>query len=268
MVAICLGLGVLAAVLFSRRLPYYRGQSLEFWFHNLPSVTIPAPGATRIYKNAVFPATWPQEPSEKNAREALQAVRAVGTNALPFLMRKLKGRDPRAAFGGTLGSHLKKLPDIPWLLPAPQRVSVERQQAVTGLLALCPLPPDAVRKLRKITDDLRNPNCATGYDILRANDNPKLRDEVLNSCLQDIAQREQLKAAAKSGRLEGGGISSKMNAEPEFTELPQDARLRYGEPSKPTPAIRPPEVQKKIDDQSRKFEEDMKRLFPDQYQPK
>lgn len=52
------------------------------------------------------------------------------------------------------------------------------------------------------------------------------------------------------------------------SEKPQDAQGAYGDTSQETPANLSPAVQKKLDEHSRKFEEDMKKLFPNEQQPK
>jgi hypothetical protein len=200
--AVCLLVGVLAALLLRPGLPSYNGQSLAFWFKNLPNVSVPAPETLVTYKLSVFGGPLgPPEPGEKNAREALVAIRAMGTNALPFLISKLKRPDPHPAFDNLVRSYSGKLPVIQRLLPTTHQVFVERQQAVTGLVALCPLPSDTVLELRKLSLDFQGPNWSLAGDILRANDNPRLCDAALRSYFQDLATMEELRRGAISGRF-------------------------------------------------------------------
>src|ERR1700743_930813 len=116
--AMCLLVGVLAALLLRPGLPKYNGQSLAFWFKNLPNATIPASESSATYKLSVFGGPLgPSEPNEKDARQALAAIRAMGTNALPFLIHKLKQRGPRPAFDPVVRSFSPKLPVIKQVLP-------------------------------------------------------------------------------------------------------------------------------------------------------
>jgi hypothetical protein len=186
---------VLAALLLRSGLPKYNGQSLMFWFKNLPNSTIPASGAV-TYRIAVFGGPLGQKgPSEADAHEALVAIRAMGTNALPFLIHKLKQRGPRPAFDPVVRSYSRKLPVIQNLLPTDHETFVEQQQAVTGLLALCPLPPDTVNELRKLSLDFQSPGWSLAGDILRANDDPGLRDIALNSYFEEQATIKRFKNA-------------------------------------------------------------------------
>jgi len=56
----------------------------------------------------------------------------------------------------------------------------ERAKAVTGLLALYPLPPDAVQKLRTLSLDFKGPAWALAGEVLAANEDPKLVREALS----------------------------------------------------------------------------------------
>ena len=207
LVAVSLLIGVVAALLLRPRLPRYNGQSLAFWFKNLPDATVPAPGGPTYRGNLFGGPLGPPDPGEKNAREALTAIRAIGTNALTFLMYKLKRPVPRWGFDKLVRTYSGKLPMLQRLLPTHYRVFVERQQAVTGLLALCPLPPDTVLELRKLSLDFQGPWTLAG-DILRANDDPKLREWALNAYFEDRARMEQVRRALASGRLYSGPTPS------------------------------------------------------------
>lgn len=225
---VCLLVGVSAALFLRPALPQYDGQPLTYWLTNLPSVTVPysghsqgstsAPywlpslpsaavpvrGTSTSYKSSVFDGRiGPAEPSEENSRKALAAIRAIGTNALPFLMNRLQRRNPPLAFDALVRRYSGNLPLIRRVLPTRYQVFVEHRQAVTGLLALCPLPPNTVVRLRKMSLSFQDPNWAIAGDILRAHDNPGLRDEALNSYFRDMATRKRVREAIRSGRFVG-----------------------------------------------------------------
>jgi hypothetical protein len=146
----------------------------------------------------------PPDPGEKKATEALVAIRAMGVNSLPFLMRKLKRPEPHQGLDGLGRRYLAKLPYVRQLLPTRHQVFVERQQAVTGLVVLCPLPPHTVLELRKLSCDFQSPSWALADDIVRANDNPRLRDMALSSYFVDKAAIERLRRVAASGPSKNG----------------------------------------------------------------
>jgi hypothetical protein len=60
------------------------------------------------------------------------------------------------------------------VFPNPKQVSVEREQAVTGLLVLCPLPEGTMRELLKLAQDLKGPTWGLADDVLRANVDPEV----------------------------------------------------------------------------------------------
>lgn len=179
--AACLLLGTLASVHWHKRLPSYNGESLDFWFALLPEVHqvrpiisegYPQPTARLRYDGEGLRSTG----SNRDCAAALKAIRYTGTNALPFLFHKLERKVPssyltpalirRAALRWSVAARL--FPDI-----AAERAA-ERAQAVAALLALCPLPPDAVQRLRTLSLDFRGPAWSQAGDLLKANEDPRL----------------------------------------------------------------------------------------------
>lgn len=222
--------GVSVALLLRPALPQYDGQPLNYWLTKLPSVTVPysgySPGSisatywltnlpnatvpvrgtSTSYKSSMFDRRiGPAEPSEENSRKALAAIRAMGTNALPFLMNRLQRGNPPLAFDDLVRRYSGKLPIIRRVLPTRYQVFVEQRQAFTGLVALCPLPPNTVVQLRKMNINFQDPNWPLAGDILRAHDNPELRDEALDSYFRDMATRKSVSEEMMSGRFRFGG---------------------------------------------------------------
>jgi len=107
----------------------------------------------------------------------LTAIRAIGTNGFAFLIQKLEQRPSRSRFSKLAQRYAANLSLTQKFFPSAQQVEKERRQAVTGLLALCPLPPDAVERLRTLSLDFQGPAWSLAGDVLRANENPRvLRD--------------------------------------------------------------------------------------------
>src|SRR5262249_19145404 len=87
----------------------------------------------------------------------IAAIRTMGTNAIPFLLSKLRERSQA-------GDQIRKVAvncgmGRVFFLFSPDPV-IERRQATTALLALLPLPPEALIRLQTIstnsTSDLRD----------------------------------------------------------------------------------------------------------------
>jgi hypothetical protein len=102
----------------------------------------------------------------------------MGTNGLAFLLHRLE-QGPR--------HFIRPIPH--WVQDTKlfhlafdtyfSRDSVERKQTVTALVALCPLPPDAVKKLRDMSVDFQRPAWRDAADLLRANENLEIAGEAL-----------------------------------------------------------------------------------------
>ena len=179
-VAACLVIAAVAVALWRSRWPAYEGQSLPIWFEQLPLVTVNDPHATIVYKAVIYSGSrGASRPGGRDGRKALTAIRAIGTNGLPFLIEKLERRPPRSRFAKLAQRYAGGLPLTQTLFPSVLQTDMERGQAVTGLLALCPLPLDAVEKLRALSLDFNGPAWSVAGDVLRANGNPKILQDAL-----------------------------------------------------------------------------------------
>jgi hypothetical protein len=184
LVAACLLSAALWAARWSSRIPSYGGQPLSFWLNQLPIVSVEGPSGSTlsrvnvVYSNPFFGgASGAGTSRAEDHRKALTAIRAIGTNGFAFLIQKLEQRPPRSRFSKLAQRYAANLSLTQKFFPSAQQVEKERRQAVTGLLALCPLPPDAVERLRALSLDFQGPAWSLAGDVLRANENPRvLRD--------------------------------------------------------------------------------------------
>ena len=110
---------------------------------------------------------------------ALAAIRAIGTNGLPFLVRKLQGRPPPRLIW-LMQRYAGTWPGIRRIFP-PQDPAKEQGQAVAGLLVLCPLPPDAEQKLRSLSVDFRSSCWYQAYYVVKANKDPGMVRDALSA---------------------------------------------------------------------------------------
>ncbi len=109
-----------------------------------------------------------------STREALVGIRAIGTNGLPFLFHKLERPIPSGALDRLVYHYGPRVPLVGKLLPSGIQREADRAKAVAGLVALCPLPPDAVQKLRTLSLEFKGPAWALVGEVLAANDDPML----------------------------------------------------------------------------------------------
>jgi hypothetical protein len=161
----CLAIAVLVSVLcFGSKPPLYSGHPLGYWFNELPMTFVSA--------GTVGSAEQMDEGGRKygSQREkhgvSLAAIRNIGTQGLPYLIRKLERREtPIEHWAQTCAFKCgaKRL-----LFPNRE---VQRAQAVTALLALSPLPPDAISKLRFLSKNSTNSVGLSAAYLLRASTN-------------------------------------------------------------------------------------------------
>jgi len=198
----CLALAVLVVAFWPVRQPTYNGRPLAFWFKRLPemhglrtfgvdpeavpssklSYNQPSTSSTVSYHfplNRSLSATSTSSGTSNSVqdyRTALKAIRVMGTNALPFLIRKLERRPPLRRLQ-KLRYYTAQWPAMDALLWS---TDTERAQAVTGLLVLCPLPPDTLQKLRTLSLDFYGPAWSQAGDVLKANKDPRLVRDALS----------------------------------------------------------------------------------------
>jgi hypothetical protein len=126
----------------------YRGCSLGYWFHELP-LTFVFPGRANCITKDNFTQPGllggPYGSQWIEPRDSISAVREIGTNGLPFLIRKLSRHN------SSITAHVAAFA-LKWGIRRPllTNASMERAQAVTALVALSPLPDTAVEELRNM----------------------------------------------------------------------------------------------------------------------
>ncbi len=125
------GISIAALVFAAGRLlwpapePVYQGKSLSYWLHD---TDVTWGGYWRLLRP-----------------EAKSAVRAIGTNAIPTLLKLVSARD--APLTGKINSFLMH---VPWVSFRFETVSRKRMDASNGFLVLGPLGKDAVPGLLRM----------------------------------------------------------------------------------------------------------------------
>jgi hypothetical protein len=165
----CLVMSALVACMWPSSLPVHEGRPLSFWFEGLPEVY--SVRSFSGYSGGLMPLSTNHPCS---TREALAGMRAIGTNGLPFLFHKLERPIPYGAVDKLVYVYGPRLPLVGTLLPSGIQQEAERAKAVAGLIALCPLPPDAVQKLRTLSLEFKGPAWALAGEVLAANEDPRL----------------------------------------------------------------------------------------------
>jgi hypothetical protein len=148
--------------------PKYQGKSLAYWVNELPLTgpmfpanrpTFPAKPFRQVESHFVAAlmmndrgtnfdgTTYGSIAETPNA--SLKAVLALGTNAIPFLLRRLEQPNRRSWIFQR------------WIQIVASRIGIkrrlfhvdgfEKEQAITGLLALSPLSADAVRQIEYLS---------------------------------------------------------------------------------------------------------------------
>ena len=106
----------------------------------------------------------------------------MGTNSLPFLIRKLQGRPPPRPVR-LIQRYAGGWPVIRTLWPPPDGLK-EREQAVAGLLVLCPVPDEAERKLRAMSLDFNSNYWYAAQYVLKAQKDPRVIRDALSAYKQ------------------------------------------------------------------------------------
>jgi hypothetical protein len=161
----CLAIAVLASALCSDSKPLlYSGHPLGYWFNELPMTFVSAGTVNSVEQMDAFGSKYGSQRERPGVSVA--AIRNIGTQGLPFLIRKLERRETpieRWAQTCAFKCGVKRL-----LFPNRE---VQRAQAVTALLALSPLPPDAISKLRVLSKNNTNSVGLSAAYLLRASTN-------------------------------------------------------------------------------------------------
>lgn len=188
----CLVVSIVVAAVWPLRQAAYDGHLVSYWFKQLPVIYgDPSAGKRMIYpdrgrgqETIVYAAGYRITPTAPatgmtNYPGALAAIRAIGTNGLPYLFHKLQGR-PSPRLIRLIQRYAGTWPVIQTLFP-PQDQAKEQGQAVAGLLVLCPLPPDAEQKLRSLSIDFRGSCWYQADYVLKANRDPAMVRDALSA---------------------------------------------------------------------------------------
>lgn len=160
---------VMMAALWTFKEPTYGGRPLSYWFRRLPV----HPGMEDVV-GFVPPVS---RPSVAENRAGLAAIRAIGTNGLPFLISKLQGRPPPRLIT-LIQRYAGDWPVISTFLPV-RDVRREQGQALAGLLTLCPLPPDAEKRVRLMALNFNGLSWFQAGYLLKANKDPQFARQAL-----------------------------------------------------------------------------------------
>jgi hypothetical protein len=187
----CLAVSILVAACWLLRQPRFDGRPVSYWFKQLPVIygdpsagkpmIYPERGTGRetiVYSMKYYATPAVPTPGVTDYPGALAAIRAIGPNGLPFLVRKLEGRPPPRLIK-LMQRYAGTWPIIGTILP-PQDLAKEQGQAVAGLLALCPLPPDAEQKLRNLSLDFRSSCWYQAFYVVKANKDPAMVRDALS----------------------------------------------------------------------------------------
>jgi hypothetical protein len=135
----------------------YQGKTIEYWFAQLPLnpmplTPMPPPGVEFSPNSQVFVTSYGQQYGSTNV-DGIAAIEALGTNALPFLLAKLQGLDSFAKKVVTKAATNTSLGYLPF-----RKADLERSQAVTGLIYVRILTPEAKQLITSLrTNNLTSP---------------------------------------------------------------------------------------------------------------
>ena len=117
----------------------YQGKPIECWFAQLPVTPIPPPEAVFGNIRGFIKSTGQQYGStDLLADSGIAAIEALGTNALPFLLARLQATDSVSERAVTKVATNAGVSYLPF-----RNADLERLQAVTGLIRLKTLTPEA-----------------------------------------------------------------------------------------------------------------------------
>lgn len=121
----------------------YLEQPADYWLAKVPMTIVPTERGSDT-KAVGFATSHGQNYGSANPNEVdgITAFKAMGTNALPYLLGKLQGTDNVLERALTKAAAKTSVPTVPFRL-----AELERLQAVTALIALEHIPTEAHRTL-------------------------------------------------------------------------------------------------------------------------
>ena len=121
----------------------YQGRSIDYWFAELP-VTLVLPEF--VATGASLTVLGQQYGNEEDTSMSFAALDAFGIDAIPYLMKKLTGKDSAIEQAARNAARRVKIKSFPTRMAA-----IERGQAATGLIYMKELPPETVRTLTNLS---------------------------------------------------------------------------------------------------------------------
>lgn len=122
----------------------YQGRSIDYWFAQLPPTLVLSGGGIATADSLTV--LGQQYGSRQDASLSFAALDSLGTDAIPYLMKKLIGKDSALEQAARNVAQKVKIKSFPTRMAA-----IESGQAVTGLIYLKELPPETVKVLTNLS---------------------------------------------------------------------------------------------------------------------
>jgi len=139
-------------ILMPSREPRYHGRPLSYWVDQLP-ITIMSPNGVAVTSDASINSAMPVQVLAPQVpgmgQEATNAIQELGERCLPYLVLRLRARDPVWKTRCSLWAMMLGVKNLPW---KPKNI-LTAGQAVTALDMLGGRAQSAVPKLRKLARD-------------------------------------------------------------------------------------------------------------------
>lgn len=163
-----LGAAIVISLFIHLEQPGCGNHPISYWFNELPPTSVWAGSVTSVGMVEVRGRKYGIQREKPKA--TLAAIQTIGAKGLPFILRKLNRQQTpvmRWAEWCAARCGIKRS-----IFPDPE---YERMQAVTALLALGSLPPEATRQLRSLSSNGTNSIARAADFVLGANTNSQLK---------------------------------------------------------------------------------------------
>ena len=165
---LCLGAAVVISLFIHLEQPGCGNHPISYWFNELPPTSVSAGSVTSVGTVEVRGRKYGIQ--RERPKATLAAIRTIGAKGLPFILRKLnRQQTPVMSWAEWCAAKCGMKRSI---FPDPD---YERMQAVTALLALGPLPPEATRQLRSLSSSGTNSIAQAAGFVLGANTNAEIK---------------------------------------------------------------------------------------------
>jgi hypothetical protein len=139
----------------------YQGKPIEYWFAQLPITPMPPPGVEFSPNIRAFVTSHGQQYGSTNV-DGIAAIEALGTNALPFLLARLQGLESVAKKLVTKAATNSGAGYLPF-----RNADIERLQAVTGLIHVKALTPEARQLITSLSTNTKPDIASSAAFILK-----------------------------------------------------------------------------------------------------